>query len=221
MQEMTLFEGIRTLRAVREFTDEPVTEEEIRTLLELAACAPSAGNRQPWHFVVIRDPATRQAIRDHYLAAFRLYKEGVLRQAATGHAAARAQVERWERSGAPDAFAENLHRIPVLILVCFDRTRLALPPAAPDRPILTPASAYASIYPAVQNLLLAAHGLGLGAVLTTLHLSREREIKALLGIPDEIETAALIPVGRPRRKHGPPRRIPVAERTHYDRWGRH
>ncbi len=215
---MTLFEGIRTLRAVRDFTDEPVSDEAIRTMLDLAVCAPSGGNRQPWHFVVIRDGATRRAIRDHYLESFRRYRQGVLHQAAQGHAAAQAQVARWERSGAPDAFAEHLDRVPVLILVCLDRRRLGLPSDGPIDPATAP-SAFASIYPAVQNLLLAAHGLGLGAVLTTLHLPHEQEIKALLGIPEAVQTVALVPVGHPRRQHGPPRRIPAAERTHWERWG--
>jgi len=213
---MTLLEGLRTLRAVREFSDAPVSEAAIGTMLDLAVCAPSAGNRQPWHFVVIRDPDVRRAIRDHYLTAFRRYKDGVLRQAAGGHAAAQAQVEGWERRGSPDTFAETLDRIPVLILVCLDRERLGLPAGGTD--FLAAPSAYASIYPAVQNLLLAAHGLGLGAVLTTLHLGAEREIKALLGIPAHVQTVALVPVGHPRRRHGPPRRVPAAERTHRDRW---
>jgi nitroreductase len=216
MIEMTLFEGIRTLRAVREFTDEPVSDEQIATMLDLAVCAPSGGNRQPWHFVVIRDPATRRRIRDYYLEVFREYRQGVLRQAAEGHPAAQAQVARWERSGAPDAFAEHLDRVPVLILVCLDRQRLGFGSADPAEPL--PPTAWASIYPAVQNLLLAAHGLGLGAVLTTLHMPHEREIKTLLGIPAHVHTAALVPVGHPRRKHGPPRRLPATGRTHHERW---
>jgi nitroreductase len=216
LRELTLFEGIRTLRAVREFTDEPVSDGDVRTMLDLAVCAPSGGNRQPWHFVVIRDPGTRRAICEYYLESFRRYKHGVLRQAADGHAAAQAQVARWERSGAPDAFAESLGRIPVLILVCLDRERLGFGNADPSAPL--PPIAYASIYPAVQNLLLAAHGLGLGAVLTTLHMPYEREIKELLGVPAHVHTAALVPVGHPKRKHGPPRRIPAAERTHRERW---
>lgn len=218
MSELTLFEGIRTLRAVRDFTEEPVSESDIETMLDLAVCAPSGGNRQPWHFIVVRDPATRRTIRDYYLEAFRRYEQRVRRQAADGHAAAQAQVARWERSGTPAPFAETLDRIPVLIVVCLDRERLGLPESDPSE-LLTAPTAYASIYPAVQNLLLAAHGLGLGAVLTTLHLSHEREIKTLLGIPAHVQTVALVPVGRPRCKHGPPRRIPAAERTHRERWG--
>lgn len=217
MPEMTLFEGVRTLRAVREFTDEPVSDEAIRAILDLAVCAPSGGNRQPWEFVVVRDPSTRRSIRDYYLGAFRRYREGVLRQAADGHPEAQAQVARWQRSGAPDGFAEALDRVPVLILVCLDLARLGLTGDGPAGLTSAP-SAYASIYPAVQNLLLAAHGLGLGAVLTTLHLAYEAEIKALLGIPAHVQTAALVPLGHPRRKHGPPRRVPAAERTHVERW---
>jgi nitroreductase len=142
----------------------------------------------------------------------------VVRQAEQGHAAARAQVERWERSGAPDAFAESLDRIPLHIVVCLDRERLGMPGDGGGE-LMTAPTVYASIYPAVQNLLLAAHGLGLGAVLTTLHLAHEPQIKALLGIPDHVQTVALVPVGHPRRRHGPPRRIPAAERTHWERWG--
>jgi nitroreductase len=216
MSELTLFEALRTQRSVREFTDEPVSDDQLRRMLDVAVCAPSAGNRQPWHFVVIRDASTRRAIRDYYLESFRRYKDGVHRQARDGHEAAKAQVARWERRGAPDTFAETLDRVPVLILICLDRERLGLPWERDD--LLTSPSVYASIYPAVQNLLLAAHGLGLGAVLTTLHLPAEQEIKALLGIPKHVQTVALVPVGHPRRRHGPPQRIPSEERTHRDRW---
>jgi nitroreductase len=218
MPEMTLLDGLRTLRAIREFTDEPVGDEAIRAILDLAVCAPSAGNRQPWEFVVIRDPATRRAIGDHYVAAFRRYKEGVLRQAAGGHPAAQAQVARWLRRGAPDRFAETLDRVPVMILACLDLARLGLSAEAPAG-LTGAAPAFASIYPAVQNLLLAAHGHGLGGVLTTLHLAHEAEIKALLGIPAHVQTAALIALGHPRRLHGPPRRAPASQHTHFERWG--
>ena len=211
---MELFEAIRTLRAVREYTDEAVSDEAIRTILDLAVCAPSGGNRQPWEFIVVRDPETRRAIGDHYVEVFRGYRQRVLDEAAAGLPAAQAQVARWERSGSPDRYAENLHAIPVFLLVCLDRQRL--PASGGERD----PSAYASIYPAVQNILLAAHGLGLGAVLTTLHLGREREIKALLQVPEHAQMVALITLGHPARTYGPPRRVPAPERTHWERWGR-
>lgn len=217
MPAMELFEGIRTLRSVREFSEEPVSEEALRRVLDLAVCAPSGGNRQPWEFIVIRDPATRRTIRDYYVQAFQRYKQRVLQQATDGHPAAQTQVARWQKNP-PDNFSENLHTIPVFILVCLDRQRIGIPRDEPSQPGAAP-SAYASIYPAAQNILLAAHGLGLGAVLTTLYLSYAREIKTLLGIPDHIQTVALIPIGHPARKYGPPRRIPAKERTHFERWG--
>ncbi len=210
---MELFEAIRTLRAVREYTDEAVSDEAIRTILDLAVCAPSGGNRQPWEFIVVRDPETRRAIGDHYVEVFRGYRQRVLDEAAAGLPAAQAQVARWERSGSPDRYAENLHAIPVFLLVCLDRQRL--PASGGERD----PGAYASIYPAVQNILLAAHGLGLGAVLTTLHLGREREINALLRVPEHAQMVALITLGHPARKYGPPRRVPAPERTHWERWG--
>jgi nitroreductase len=214
---MELFEAIRTLRAVREFTEEPVSDEALRTILDLAVCAGSGGNRQPWEFVVVRDADMKRAIRDHYLEVFRGYRQRVLDEAAAGHAAARDQVARWQRRGSPDRFAENLHAIPVFLLVCLDRQRAPSAGQAAG-PLGVGPSAYASIYPAVQNALLAAHGLGLGAVLTTLHLPREREIKALLAIPEHVHVAALVTIGHPARRYGPPRRIPAAELTHYERW---
>src|SRR5919204_3047864 len=96
MPGMELFEAIRTLRSVREFTAEAVGDEALRTILDLAVCAPSGGNCQPWEFVV-RDPATRQAIRDYYVQAFQRYKQRVQLPAADGHPAAQAQLARWQK----------------------------------------------------------------------------------------------------------------------------
>ncbi|RMF84874.1 MAG: nitroreductase family protein [Nitrospinota bacterium] len=217
MTEISLFEAIYTQRSIRKFTDEPVSEEAIAQILEAATKAPSAGNRQPWEFIVIRDPQTRQIIGDYYLKAFREYKARVLEQAKT-LPAAREQVARWERRGPPDAFAESLSTIPVLILVCLNREKLGVLHDDPEQPGQIP-STYASIYPAVQNMLLAARGLGLGSVLTTLHCRYEQEIKALLGIPDHVQTVALIPIGHPAVRFGPTTRIPVQQLTHYERWG--
>ena len=98
---------------------------------------------------------------------------------------------------------------PVLLLFCIERAPNA---PAPNR------TAGSSIYPAVQNVLLAARGLGLGGCLTTLHLRREEQVKAVLGIPENVDTYALVPIGYPATKHGPLRRRPAAEVTHHDRW---
>ena len=107
--------------------------------------------------------------------------------------------------------SDHLAEAPVLVLAC-----IALDPGA--RPTLTTG---ASIYPAVQNLMLAARALGIGSCLTTIHKYRDAQVKELLGIPADVETAALIPLGHPLGKFGRPPRQPAAEVTHWDGWGRH
>lgn len=217
MQEISLFEAIYTQRSIRKFTDEPVSDADIEKILDAATRAPSGGNRQPWEFIVIRDPQTRKIIGDYYLKAFHEYKARVLKQAET-LPAAQEQVARWNRRGAPDVFAESIATIPVFILLCLNREKLGVLHDDPDNPGQIP-STYASIYPAMQNILLAARGLGLGSVPTTLHCRYENEIKALLGIPEYIQTVALIPIGHPATRFGPTTRIPAKALTHYERWG--
>jgi nitroreductase len=172
---MSLFDAIHSQRAIRPFSEQPVSDEVVETMLNAAICAPSGGNRQPWRFVVIRDAAIKRRLGQWYLSAW---------QAATADMGTLTQPYR---HGA--ALAQQIENVPVLILACMDHGA-----AGPGLGSLTRG---ASIYPAVQNLLLAARALGLGTVLTTLHTQYEREIKALLHIPDAVETAALIPVGYP------------------------
>jgi nitroreductase len=114
--------------------------------------------------------------------------------------------------------ADHLHEAPVLLLVCMLPRKMDLPPDPESQPP-SPAALYASIFPAVQNVLLACRAFGLGATLTTLHLLYERGIKARLGIPDDIETVALIPIGWPLGKFGPTTRAPIQTQTYWDRWG--
>jgi nitroreductase len=115
--------------------------------------------------------------------------------------------------------ATDLAAAPVLIVCCLDHAQLG-PIAAPDGGLVAPAAAYASIFPAVQNLLLAARALGLGTTLTTLHRGFEDELKALLAIPATVEVAAIVPLGWPTDRFGPTRRKPVEEVAFVDRWGR-
>lgn len=187
-----VFEAIHTLRSIRRLKPDPVPEEHIERILEAATKAPSGGNRQPWNFIVIRDPATKRRIGD-------LYLEGAV---AAGYGS---------RPGAPPQ-RQRTHfgDVPVLILVCLR------PQAATAN---TASSLYGSIYPAIQNILLAARALGLGTTLTTLHQLREKEIKELLGVPEEVETVALIPVGYPKGRFGPTQRLPWREVTYFDKWG--
>jgi nitroreductase len=198
-ENMSLFDAIHSQRAIRHFSEQPVSDEAIETMLNAAIRAPSAGNRQPWRFIVMRDAALKRRLGQWYLSAW---------QAVTAGMEALAQPYR---HGAE--LAQQMETVPVLILACIDHGKVGTGPG--------PITRGASIYPAVQNLLLAAHALGLGTVLTTLHTQYEREIKTLLHIPDTVETAALIPVGYPAEgaRFGRARRMPLAEVVFYERWG--
>jgi len=216
-QEIGLFEAMGTMRAMRRLKPDPVPEELIWRLIEAATTAPSGGNRQPWHFVVVRDPEAKRFIQERYLAALKRYAEaGMKAMAEWKMTIPEEEVDRRLRMArAGFHLAEHLAEVPVLIFVCIDRS--ASVEVEGEAGELS--GVYASIYPAVQNLLLACRGLGLGAVLTTLHLLYEDEIKEKLGIPAPVLTAAMIPVGYPRGRFGPVSRRPAAELTHWDKWG--
>jgi nitroreductase len=196
-------EVLYTQRAIRHFRPDPVPRDVLLKVVEAGTKAPSGSNRQPWAFLVVQDAATRAEIS-------RLLREYFKQDEQTrGYFERGAQSEdRSERlmlSGAL-ALTENLAKAPAFIIPC-----------------LYPASegftAGSSIYPAVQNILLAARALGLGTVLTTFNARIEPALKDLLGIPENARTAALIPVGYPDANFGPTRRKPAAEVTFWDRWG--
>ncbi|MCL0043906.1 nitroreductase family protein [Dehalococcoidia bacterium] len=200
MTELSLFQAIHSQRATRRFAKTPVSQESIATIMQAAIRAPNGGNRQPWYFLVIRDRETKRRIGEWYLAAWNeIYGDidpETIRQAS--------------RSGG--VLGRGMADIPVLILACIDHS---------DERAETPSIVSgASIYPAVQNLMLAARALGLGTVLTTIHRRYEQDIKKFLEIPDNIETAALIPVGYPAsgEHFGGSVRKNIEEVTFGDRW---
>ena len=178
----------RHQRAIRTFTDQDVPDELVDRVLTAAIHGPSGSNTQPWHFIVIRDRAVKQAISEAYEEA---------RAAAYPDRPSLAGVVRQPLSAAP-----------VLIVACVDT------PASGQAGFQTGAS----IYPSVQNLMLAARALGLGTVLTTLHRRRKAPIHEILGIPANIESAAIIPLGWPDREYGPNRRPPLERFVMRDRW---
>jgi nitroreductase len=203
---MDLFDAMSTQRAMRRLKPDPVPDSVIRQLLDLAICAPSGGNRQGWSFVVVRDPATRARLGELYREAW-----GELIKLPYYADASKAPPDSPAGRMLASArhLSEHLGEAPVLILAC-------IVVDAGTRPNLTTG---ASVYPAVQNLMLAARALGIGSCLTTIHRFRDPQVKALLGIPADVETAALIPLGYPRGKFGPPPRRPVTEVAYSDRWG--
>ncbi|MGQ0824982.1 MAG: nitroreductase family protein [Actinomycetota bacterium] len=190
------FEVVARQRAHREFTDEPVADDDIAAVLRAATYAPSAENRQPWEFVVVRDATARARIG----ALSRQVWE------AHGRDFAAARLEPALFAAVDRGAVGGVAAAPVLLVVCADVER-GLEQTAPS-----------SIFPAVQNLLLAATALGLGSALTTLTVVAAAELRALLGLPASVRPVAVVPLGHPVRRLGPPRRTPFGERTHRDRY---
>ncbi len=194
----TVLEVMSTARAMRWYTDEPVSEELIRTLVWAGTRAPSPGNSQGWDFLVVTDPAKRLAIRD----AIRPLLEKI-------RASGRESAQPALRAGSLNLM-ENMHEVPVLMFVC---GRTVYPPAEPREDMM-----YSAVYGACQNILLAARSLGLGAAMTTFHSAFEETIRPLLGVPDDVHMGAMLPIGWPARSFGPVKRLPVDEVAHRDHW---
>lgn len=199
---MDFFEVANTQRAMRRLHSDPVSEEDLWKILDAATKAPNGGNRQPWNFVVIRDTAAKTKIAAWYLEAWNKAYGGATKEAML----ANADMAKTFRSA--DYLANHMADVPVLVLATIKKEMFAIGPTLG-----------ASIYPAVQNLMLAARALGLGTALTTLHKMHEEDVKQLLGIPDDVETMALIPVGRPKGKFGPVNRMPAEKVVYWDGWG--
>jgi nitroreductase len=197
------FDVLYTQRAIRHFRPDPVPRDLLLKVIEAGTKAPSGSNRQPWAFLVVDDAATRQEIsrllREH------LQADDQMREYFTRGAGSEDRTERLMLSGAL-GLAENLAKAPALIIPCLYPKGEGL-------------MAGSSIYPAVQNILLAARALGLGTVLTTFNARIEPALRDLLAIPEDARPAALIPIGYPDAKFGPTRRKPASEVTFWGRWG--
>lgn len=205
--ESDIFEVIGTQRAMRRLKPDPVPAEYIKKIIWAATRAPNGGNVQPWRFVVVTDPAKKHGLQQIYAAQWAKY---IAQDRGPAAAPATEEARRsMERSLARGTYlAEHLHEAPVLIIPC--GFLLA---------VNTGIASGSSIYPAIQNLMLAARALGLGTVLTTLHRHDEDAVRALLGIPENAHTAALIPVGWPVGRFGAGPRLPVEAVTYWDNWG--
>jgi nitroreductase len=210
-----LYEAMRTCRAVRRHRPDPIPDEVLRRVLEAATWAPSGGNAQPWRIVVVRDAAKRRALRDLYVPHWEAY-QAEYRKASAG-ATGELADQRDRMLAAADHLARHLERSPVIVVFCFDPRRMAITDEGLGRPSVVGG---ASVYPAVQNLLLACRAEGLGGVLTTLLCRAEPEVRRLLEIPEPWATCAFVPIGWPeRRGHGPLRRRPVEGMAFADRFG--
>jgi nitroreductase len=200
-----LMDAMATTRSIRRFRPDPIADNLLRSLLEAATWAPSGSNMQNWRLLVVRDSEKRRQIGEFYRAAFdEFYPRERL--------ASESDPSSQRMMAGAIYLADHMGtEPPVLVLFCRDTPSTS--------PFSRDWTRGASIYPAVQNLLLAARASGLGGCLTTLHLRYEAEIKVLLGIPNGFDTYALVPIGYPRDKFGPLRRRPVEEVTYLDAWG--
>jgi nitroreductase len=210
-----LYDAVSTTRAVRRLRPDPIPDDVLRRVLRATTWAPSGGNRQPWHVIAVRDPARKHRLADLYRDPWTEYAAPRYALVAQLPDAIREPAERALRSG--DYLAAHLHEAPVIAVFCFDPAGLAITDAELGRPSVVGG---ASLYPAVQNLLLACRAEGLGCVLTTLLCAREAEVRALLEIPEPWATHAFVPIGWPvGGGHGPLTRRAVDDVVFADRFG--
>jgi nitroreductase len=215
MPDIGLYEAQSTCRAVRRLRPDPIPDDVLRRVFQAATWAPSGGNTQPWRIVAVRDAARRRALRDLYEPLWQRYAKTY--RSATAELEGEAAVRRDRMIAAADHLASHFGRSPVIAVFCFRPDLLAITDAKLGRPSVVGG---ASIYPAVQNLLLACRAEGLGCVLTTLLCQAEPGVKALLEIPEPWATAAHVPIGWPEGKgHGPLSRRPVERMVFLDRFG--
>jgi nitroreductase len=207
-----LFEIIETTRAMRRLKPDPVPDELIQKILRAGVCAANGGNTQRWRFLVVKDPAIKKKVQVWYKRALDEVVGPRYRTSAPPPGVTREQYDR--QHAAVEYLTEHFHEAPVWIVACLDSSNGGVQGiAAPGR------MAGASIYPAVQNMLLAARALGLGATLTTRHLLYEKESEAALGLPPGVHSYAIIPIGYPMGRFGPVGRGPLEDIVYQDHWG--
>ena len=201
-----VFDIIHTTRAMRRLKPDPVPDDLIRKILEAGVCAANGGNYQRWRFMVVKDIATKKAVQVWYKKAF---DEVVGPRYANSPPPPGVAKEKYARQHhAVEYLTEHFHEAPVWIVACLDEGK-----NTPTR------TSGASIYPAVQNMLLAARALGLGSTLTTRHLLYAKEAEAALGLPEGVHSYAILPIGWPMGKFGPVGRTRLEDVVFNERWG--
>jgi nitroreductase len=205
---MPLREAMETQRAIRRLLPDPVEDALVLRCIELALQAPTGSNAQNWEFIVVKDPAVKEQLAEQYRRVWRVY-------GAVGRlVAARRRDVRTDRTLlAVEWQVEHFAEVPVLVVACL-RGGLRSP-----FPQVAASSYYGSIYPSVQNLLLAARAAGLGATLVTLPLWSTIGARRILGLPRSVTPCCIVPLGWPRGRYGPTSRKPVGDVTHLDRLG--
>lgn len=196
---MPLGETIFTQRAIRRFKPDPIPDDDLRHVLEAAIRAPSGGNRQPWHFVVVRDADLRAQFAPLYHEAWWAKRKDEGIGGPEDIPAGDRRIQSAMR------LADEIGQAPVVVLVCATSKG---------------AGAVGSVIPAAQNLLLAARALGIGGTITTLHPQVEAQVHRLFKIPESAQIVYCLPLGYPRGRFGPTQRLPLSEVCSYDGWNR-
>lgn len=209
----SFYDIVSTTRSIRRIAPDPINDAVLERVLQAAVWAPSGGNRQPWRMIAIKDRDTKARLGQIYSVEWARYVDKNMALVA-GQPEHIVEATR-KGLAVGTALAENLADVPVVILFVFDPAQVLPTDAGLGR---TSVVGGASLYPAVQNLLLAARAEGLGGVLTTLIAPREAEVKELLGIPDTWGVYAMVPLGTPKGSHGPLRRAPLSTMVKWDRW---
>ena len=206
--DVSLLEGMATTRAIRRFRPDPIPEADLTELLWHATRAPTGSNRQPFRFLVLRDGP--RAMRARTLLGESFRREWTTKRAHDGYDAGsgeQAGTPKARMAAAMQQFVDRFEETPVVVLACLE----------PYRP-LSPFDG-ANVYPACQNLLLAARALGYGGVMTMWHALVDDQLREVLGIPERVFIAATIALGKPKGSQGPVRRRPLNEVVYDDGWG--
>ena len=207
--EIGLFHALYQMRAMRRLKPDPVPDELIHKIIDAGLRAPTGGDVQNWRFIVVKDPQIKQKLQAVYHRAFQVV---ITRYRSNPPAPGKTEAQKQRMLAAVEYLTDHFHEAPVLIVCCLLND--------PARAMGLAKMSGASIYPSVQNMLLAARALGLGSVLTTRHLLYEDEVKKALALPDNAETFAILPIGWPRGKFGPVTREPVEKVTFFNQWGK-
>jgi len=205
VSDLSLHEAIYSLRAMRRLKPDPIPVADLHYIIEAATMACSPGNSQPWIFLVITDEKQKERIA-------KIYRD-IGNKVVKDQALASGVLDKEMEKVYSDAMilVDGLQDAPALIMCCLD--------GHPRDGGIHQSTYYGSIYPAIQNLMLAARAKGIGSTMTTLHKAREQDIKNILGIPDHVETIALIPLGYPQGQWGRPKRKPAHEVMFWNLWG--
>jgi nitroreductase len=194
---MSLGETMFSLRAIRRMKPDPIFDDDLRDIMEATIQAPSGGNSQPWHFLVVQDDALRAQFAE-------LYREAWWAKRADAGIKGPEDIPEADRSlRAAMRLADEIGIAPVIVLVCA---------------MARGAGAMTSVIPATQNMLLAARALGIGGTITTLHAVTDERVHALFDIPESVQVVYCVPLGYPRGNFGPVSRRPLQEVTSLDRW---